>query len=115
MVAGAFRSFSCAGTASFKETPAMKAADFDYSCAASIPEACRMLAGANGEARIIAGGQTLVPLLAMRLARPALLVDINRIPDLRGIEFSNGAVTIRACTTQADALASDVIRKHAPL
>jgi len=61
----------------------MKAADFDYSCAASIPEACRLLAGAHGEGRIIAGGQTLVPLLAMRLARPALLVDITRIPDLR--------------------------------
>ena len=93
----------------------MKAAEFDYSCAASIPEACRLLAGANGEGRIIAGGQTLVPLLAMRLARPALLVDINRISDLRGIEFSDGAVTIKACTTQADALASDIVRKHVPL
>jgi CO/xanthine dehydrogenase FAD-binding subunit len=93
----------------------MKAADFDYSCAASIAAACRLLAGANGEGRIIAGGQTLVPLLAMRLARPALLVDINRIADLRGIELVNGAVTIKACTTQADALASDIIRKHVPL
>lgn len=93
----------------------MKAADFDYHCAASIPEACRLLAGANGEGRIIAGGQTLVPLLAMRLARPTLLVDINRIPDLRGIEFGAGAVTIKACTTQADALASDIVRKHVPL
>jgi CO/xanthine dehydrogenase FAD-binding subunit len=93
----------------------MKAADFDYSCAASVPEACRLLASANGEGRIIAGGQTLVPLLAMRLARPALLVDINRIADLRGIEFSDGAVTIKACTTQADALVSDIVRRHAPL
>ena len=92
----------------------MKAADFDYSCAASIPEACRLLAGANGEGRIIAGGQTLVPLLAMRLARPALLVDITRIADLRGIEFRDGAVTIKACTIQAEALASDIIRKHVP-
>jgi CO/xanthine dehydrogenase FAD-binding subunit len=98
-----------------EEIAVMKAADFDYFCAASIAEACRLLAGANGEGRIIAGGQTLVPLLAMRLARPALLVDIHRIADLRGIEFSNGAVTIRACTTQADALASDIIRKHVPL
>ena len=46
---------------------------------------------------------------------PALLVDINRISDLRGIEFSHGAVTIKACTTQADALASDILRKHVPL
>ena len=93
----------------------MKAADFDYSPAASILEACRLLAGANGEGRIIAGGQTLVPLLAMRLARPALLVDINRIADLRGIQLGDGAVTIKACTTQADALASDIVRKEAPL
>src|ERR1700675_4695921 len=93
----------------------MKAADFDYSCATSIAEACRLLAGANGEGRIIAGGQTLVPLLAMRLARPALLVDINRIADLRGIELSDGAVTIKACTTQASARASDLIRTHVPL
>jgi len=57
----------------------MKAADFDYSCAASIPEACQLLAGANGEGRIIAGGQTLVPLLAMRLARPSLLVERQAI------------------------------------
>jgi CO/xanthine dehydrogenase FAD-binding subunit len=93
----------------------MKAADFDYFCAASILEACRLLAGANGEGRIIAGGQTLVPLLAMRLARPTLLVDINRITGLRGIEFGDGSVTIKACTTQTDALASDIVRKHVPL
>src|SRR5258705_16827 len=61
----------------------MKAANFDYSCATSIDEACRLLAGANGEGRVIAGGQTLVPLLAMRLARPQLLVDINRIAEVR--------------------------------
>ena len=94
----------------------MKAADFEYRCATSIAEACRLLTSANGEGRIIAGGQTLVPLLAMRLARPAHLVDINRIPDLRGIELcGDGAVTVKACTIQADALASDTIRKHVPL
>jgi CO/xanthine dehydrogenase FAD-binding subunit len=93
----------------------MKAAEFDYSRATSTAEACRLLAGANGEGRIIAGGQTLVPLLAMRLARPALLVDIGRIADLHGIESADGAVTVKACTTQADALASGIIRKHVPL
>jgi CO/xanthine dehydrogenase FAD-binding subunit len=115
MIARPLRSFSRAGAISFEETPLMKAADFDYFCAVSIPEACRLLAGANGEGRIIAGGQTLVPLLAMRLARPSLLVDINRIADLRGITLSDDAVTIKACTTQADALASDVVSKHIPL
>src|SRR3977135_4525402 len=105
-------SFSRSGAISSEETPLMKAPDFDYSCAASIPEACRLLAGANGEGRIIAGGQTLVPLLAMRVAPTSILVDINKISDLRGIKSSHGAVTIRACKTQTDTLASDIMSKH---
>ena len=63
------------------ESP-MKPCEFDYLRAATIDEACRALDGAGGEARIIAGGQTLVPLMAMRLARPSLLVDINHIAEL---------------------------------
>ena len=93
----------------------MKAASFDYVRAPSINEACRLLAGANGEGRVIAGGQTLVPLLAMRLARPQLLVDVSRIPELRGIDVRDGLVAVKACTTQADALASETIRERVPL
>ena len=55
----------------------MKAARFDYHCAASVADACEALAS-HEDARLIAGGQTLVPMMAMRLARPALLVDIAR-------------------------------------
>jgi CO/xanthine dehydrogenase FAD-binding subunit len=93
----------------------MKAADFEYRCASSIAEACQLLAGAKGEGRLVAGGQTLVPLLAMRLARPALLIDINRITTLRGIELRDGAVAVKACTTQSDTLASKIIQEHFPL
>jgi CO/xanthine dehydrogenase FAD-binding subunit len=93
----------------------MKAANFGYSCAASIDEACGLLASANGEGRVIAGGQTLVPLLAMRLARPQLLVDVNRVAELRGIDVRDGVVTVKACTTQADALANKTIRTNIPL
>ena len=93
----------------------MKAVDFDYARAASIDETCRLLAGAKGEAKIIAGGQTLVPLLAMRLTRPALLVDINGISSLQGVETRDGVVSIRACTRQADALAHAEIRARLPL
>jgi CO/xanthine dehydrogenase FAD-binding subunit len=93
----------------------MKAADFDYSCPASVAEACGLLAGANGEGRIIAGGQTLVPMLAMRLARPALLVDITRIAELRGIARTGAAVAVKACTTQTDALKSEFVREHVSL
>ncbi len=74
-----------------------------------------MLAEARNCARIIAGGQTLVPLMAMRLARPSLLIDINRISDLRGVELRGGIVAVKACTSQADALASAIVREHVPL
>ena len=59
----------------------MKPASFEYARAADLDQACAMLA-ASDDARIIAGGQTLVPLMAMRLARPKRLIDIARISDL---------------------------------
>jgi len=93
----------------------MKAARFDYLRASSIDEACRALADGGGEARLIAGGQTLVPLMAMRLARPATLIDINRIAELAGIARDGDTLAIRACTRQADALASPLVREHLPL
>jgi CO/xanthine dehydrogenase FAD-binding subunit len=93
----------------------MKAVDFDYERPASLDAVCQKLAASAGEAKIIAGGQTLVPLLAMRLARPALLIDINRIPELTGIAVADGVVTIRACTRQADALAHPAVCENAPL
>ena len=82
----------------------MKAVDFDYQRPADLAETCALLSEGGGDAKIIAGGQTLVPLLAMRLARPALLIDINRVAELQGIAESGGAVEIRACTRQARAL-----------
>jgi len=93
----------------------MKAARFDYLRATSIDEACQALADGGGEARIIAGGQTLVPLMAMRLARPALLIDINRIAALSGIRRDGEWLVIGACTRQADALASPVVGEACPL
>jgi CO/xanthine dehydrogenase FAD-binding subunit len=93
----------------------MKAVDFDYECPASLEAVCRRLVDAEGEAKIIAGGQTLVPLLAMRLARPALLIDINRIAELQGIEDHGDHVAIRACTRQAAALGDPAVRGRVPL
>ena len=62
----------------------MKPAPFDYVRPDTLAEACEILA-ADEDARIIAGGQTLIPMLAMRLARPTRLVDILRLQELRGI------------------------------
>jgi CO/xanthine dehydrogenase FAD-binding subunit len=93
----------------------MKAAEFDYARAGSIDEVCRLLDGARGEGKIIAGGQTLVPLLVMRLARPALVIDINGIEALKGIMFEDAAVSIAAGTRQADALEDPTLKRRLPL
>ena len=93
----------------------MKAAPFEYFVADSIDEVTTGLADSGEEATIIAGGQTLVPLMAMRLARPALLIDVNGIGDLQGIDLLAGSVRIKACTRQSDALKSTIIGERLPL
>jgi CO/xanthine dehydrogenase FAD-binding subunit len=93
----------------------MKAVDFDYERPRSIADLCGRLAEAGVDAKILAGGQTLVPLMAMRLARPTLLLDINFIDELQGIEQSGGAVVIRACTRQGVALVNQTVRGGLPL
>jgi CO/xanthine dehydrogenase FAD-binding subunit len=93
----------------------MKAAEFDYARPATVEEACRLLDGAAGDGKIIAGGQTLVPLLAMRLARPALIIDINRIAELQGVVANDAGVTIKAASRQADVLADATIHERLPL
>jgi CO/xanthine dehydrogenase FAD-binding subunit len=84
----------------------MKAAPFEYSRAASLEEACALLA-ADDSARVIAGGQTLVPMMAMRLARPTRLVDINRIAALSYIRADGDTVAIGATTRQC------LVERHA--
>ena len=77
----------------------MKAAPFEYSRAADVDEACAWLAADDG-ARVIAGGQTLVPMMVMRLARPTRLIDINRIAALSYIRRDGDGVAIGATTRQ---------------
>lgn len=93
----------------------MKPAKFDYILAESVDQVVEALDKGAGEAIVIAGGQTLMPMLAMRLARPATVVDINHVAELSGIEVAGGDLVIKACTRQADALASPLIQRHAPL
>src|SRR5215213_3783356 len=92
----------------------MKPAPFEYSRPADIDEACAMLAADDG-ARVIAGGQTLVPLMAMRLARPSRLIDIARIPGLAYIRDEGDAVAIGATTRQAAVETDKIIRQKLPL
>jgi CO/xanthine dehydrogenase FAD-binding subunit len=92
----------------------MKPAPFEYVRPHTVGEVCQWLAADDG-ARIIAGGQTLVPMLAMRLARPTRLVDIYRIKELNGIRSQEGAIVIGATTRQVQAERSPEIRASLPL
>jgi CO/xanthine dehydrogenase FAD-binding subunit len=92
----------------------MKPAPFDYVRPDTLAEACALLA-ADEDARLIAGGQTLVPMLAMRLARPAKLVDILRLPELAGIREEKGAAIVGATTRQAQAERDPIIRSSVPM
>jgi CO/xanthine dehydrogenase FAD-binding subunit len=93
----------------------VKPAKFDYLRAESIDQVVAALDQGGGEAIILAGGQTLMPMLSMRLARPELVVDINHVEELSGISVRGDELVIMACTRQADTLASPLVREHAPL
>jgi CO/xanthine dehydrogenase FAD-binding subunit len=92
----------------------MKAAPFAYSRPATIDEACALLS-ADDSARVIAGGQSLVPMMAMRLARPGRLVDIARIASLSYVRDDKGSVAIGACTRQAVIERDKTIASRVPL
>jgi carbon-monoxide dehydrogenase medium subunit len=93
----------------------MKPAAFDHVVAESIEAAVAALAAADGEAKIIAGGQSLVPMLNFRLLRPSILVDINRIPNLGYIEERDDAIAIGALTRHHRLETSEIIAKHLPV
>jgi xanthine dehydrogenase iron-sulfur cluster and FAD-binding subunit A len=92
----------------------MKAAAFAYSRPTDIEEACALLAADDG-ARLIAGGQTLVPLMAMRLARPTRLVDIARLPGLAFVREGADAIAIGATTTQRAVEHDALVHARLPL
>lgn len=92
----------------------MKPAPFEYARPTSLAEACERLA-ADEDARVIAGGQTLIPMLAMRLARPTVLVDILRLNELRGIREEGGAIIVGAVTRQVEVERSAIVCRALPL
>jgi CO/xanthine dehydrogenase FAD-binding subunit len=93
----------------------VKAAPFEYTRAASVAEACELLARHGDAAKLIAGGQSLVPMMAMRLARPAWLVDINEIAALKFIKIEGGIARIGACTRQCVLERDDALAARVPL
>lgn len=93
----------------------MKPVNFDYAAPESVANAIHLLAEAGGEAKIIAGGQSLLPLLNMRLARPSLLVDLSRIQGLDEVRVVDGQLQIGAMTRHAVVESHPLVRQHAPL
>ncbi len=93
----------------------MKPAPFKFLAAHSRQEAIDALRRYGPEAKVLAGGQSLVPLLAMRLARPAVIIDLNRAPDLAFIRSTQTGLTIGAMTRQHVAETDPVIAARAPL
>jgi len=95
----------------------MKAPAVDYIRPRSLAEAVDLLAEHRGEARVIAGGQSLVAMMNLRVASPALLIDISRLPELSSVSDDNDGVTLGACVTHAaveDGRAADPSRGLMP-
>jgi carbon-monoxide dehydrogenase medium subunit len=88
---------------------------FDYVAPATVDDAVRALAEAGEDGKVLAGGQSLLPVLRMRLAAPSTLVDLGRIPELRGIREDGDAIVIGSMTTHYDVQRDPLVREHAVL
>ncbi len=93
----------------------MKPPPFDYARADSVDEAVSILARHDGGAKLLAGGQSLVPMLNLRLVNPALVVDVNRIPGLSGIDEEDGVLAFGALTRHRQIEVSETVRERFPV
>ncbi|SMH38372.1 FAD binding domain-containing protein [Azospirillum agricola] len=93
----------------------MKPAPFDYLRPATVADALAALAAGGDDARVIAGGQSLMPMLNMRLVQPRLLIDLGGLSELRTLRAEDGWLTIGAAVTQAQALARATLKDEVPL
>jgi len=93
----------------------MKASAFDYKRATSVPDALALLARHGESAKLIAGGQSLLPALNLRLSAPSILIDIAGLPELRGVSVTPTHLRIGAGCTHAALLAHPMVAAHAPL
>ena len=88
---------------------------FDYHAPRSVGEAVSLLGSLDGEAKILAGGHSLLPMMKLRFAQPTHLIDINRIPELRGVCEDGAEVVIGAMTVENELIASAVLQARVPL
>jgi len=90
-------------------------AQFDYLAPTSVEDALAALAEHGDDAKIIAGGQSLLPVLRMRLNAPEMVIDLGKIESLRGIRDDGDAIVVGAMTTHHDVRTSDLVREHAAI
>lgn len=90
-------------------------AEFEYYAPTSVQEAVALLQQHGDDAKVLAGGHSLIPLLKLRLASPPVLVDINKIADLKGIKRQDGTITIGALTTHAEIELSEELKDVLPI
>lgn len=88
---------------------------FDYHAPRTVAEALTLLSTLGDEAKILAGGHSLLPMMKLRFAQPGTLIDINRIPELRGISEQGGVIRIGAMTTENELIASQLLKDKVPL
>lgn len=93
----------------------MKPAPFDYLAPASVEEACAALADAGGGATVLAGGQTLMPLLNLRMSQPFILLDINHINELKGVSKVDGGTRIGPITRQCEVIENAELAASLPV
>jgi aerobic carbon-monoxide dehydrogenase medium subunit len=94
---------------------AMPATVFEYHAPSTIQETVSLLSQYGGEAKILAGGHSLLPIMNLRLAQPKALIDIGKIPALSGIREENGTIIIGAMTTHYMIESSDLLKEKAPI
>jgi carbon-monoxide dehydrogenase medium subunit len=87
-------------------------AEFEYFSPSTLSEALELLSRHGEDARILAGGQSLIPMMKLRLARPRYLIDINRIASLTGLTHQDGRLVIGALCRHADAARSELLKHH---
>ncbi len=92
----------------------MKAAPFELARPRTVHEACELLAQAGDAAQVIAGGQSLMPLLALRMSQPLLVVDLGLIEELRGVSRQDGSIRVGAMTRQNDVIADPLLNSELP-
>jgi carbon-monoxide dehydrogenase medium subunit len=89
-------------------------ANFGYFAASSVEEACALLTTHGDDAKLLAGGHSLIPAMKLRLAEPKYLIDLGTVPGLRGVRLDGDSLALGALTVHADVAASDLVRQHVP-